>query len=77
MNGVSARQIYFCFFIDFSVSYIGKFATTEKGLVEGWYDVDHVGWCPHIDKSLVAVAVPPVGRMKTLVDRVVVSSKES
>ena len=28
-------------------------------------------------KSLVAVAVPPVGRMKTLVDRAVVSSKGS
>ena len=28
-------------------------------------------------ESLVAVAMPPVGRMKTLVDRVLVSSKGS
>ena len=43
VNGTNIIKIFFCFVINCSVSCIGKFATTENGLVKGWYNVDHVG----------------------------------
>ena len=74
VNGVSVIKIDFCFVVDCSVSGISKFWSrvgTMSTMLAGALMLRRSF------ESLVAVAVPPVGRIKTLVDRVVVSSKGS
>ena len=80
VNGVSVIKIDFCLVVNCCVSCIGKFATAEKGLVEGWYDVNHVGWCPHIEAEFQEFGChshTSYAEDKNLVDRVVLSSKVS
>ena len=78
MNGVSIIKIDLCSVIICSVPGIGKFASTEKGWSRVGTMLTMLAGAHMLRRSftsLVAVAMPPVGRMKTLDDRLVVSSK--
>ena len=57
------------FVINHSISCISKFAATEKSLVKGWEDVDHVGWCPYIEEEFCefgCLGCGACGEMNTL-----------
>jgi hypothetical protein len=79
VNGVGIIKIDLCSVINCSVPSIGKFAATEKNLVVGTMSTMLAGALilRRSFKSLVSVGVSPVVRMKTLDERVVVSSKGS
>ena len=80
VNGVGVVEIDLCFVIHHSISGISKFAATEKSLAKGWAMSTMLVGAHTLCRSfasLVALAVPPVGRMNTLEEMVVVSSKGS